>query len=55
MKELLTPIASKFTAMLDKLRQESDEKRQEAYAECMQNAMSLASRASKGFSGERGK
>ncbi|XP_035825468.1 exportin-T isoform X2 [Aplysia californica] len=52
MKQLLTPIASKFDAMLNRLRQETDEKRQQAYAECIHNAMSLASRASKGFSGQ---
>ncbi|BFZ08391.1 hypothetical protein BsWGS_11430 [Bradybaena similaris] len=53
MKQLLLPIASKFNTMLTKLQEEQDEKRQLAYADCIHNAMSLASRASKGFSGQQ--
>ncbi|GFO01906.1 exportin-t-like [Plakobranchus ocellatus] len=53
MKELLTPIASKFTILLARLNEEQDEKRRQAYADCINNAMSLASRASKGFSGQQ--
>uniref|UniRef100_A0A0B6ZHY5 Exportin-T n=1 Tax=Arion vulgaris TaxID=1028688 RepID=A0A0B6ZHY5_9EUPU len=53
MKQLLMQIATKFNIMLVKLKEESSEKRQLAYALCMQNAMSLASRASKGFSGQQ--
>ncbi|RUS73434.1 hypothetical protein EGW08_018809 [Elysia chlorotica] len=51
MKQLLTPIASKFGTMLARLSEEQDEKTQQAYADCVNNSMSLASRASKGFSG----
>lgn len=42
MKQLLLPIATKFNTMLTKLQEETDEKRQLAYAECIHNAMSLA-------------
>ena len=42
MKELLTPIASKFTILLGRLDEEQDEKIQQAYADCLTNAMSLA-------------
>lgn len=51
MKFLLTPIASKFEGLLTSLCQETEEERLNAYAKCIFNAMSLASRASKGFSG----
>lgn len=53
MKELLTPIASKFTVLLGRLSEEQEEKMQQAYANCLNNSMSLASRASKGFSGQQ--
>ncbi|KAK3738804.1 hypothetical protein RRG08_035683 [Elysia crispata] len=53
MKDLLTPIASKFTIILSRLNAEQDEKTQQAYANCLNNSMSLASRASKGFSGQQ--
>ncbi|CAL1531674.1 unnamed protein product [Lymnaea stagnalis] len=53
MKQLLMPIATKFNVMLTKLTEEQDEKRQQAYADCIHNAIALASRASKGFSGQQ--
>ena len=42
MKDLLTPIASKFTIILSRLNAEQDEKTQQAYANCLNNSMSLA-------------
>ncbi|KAK7102918.1 exportin-T-like [Littorina saxatilis] len=51
MKSLLTPIASKFEGLLGSLCNETSEDQQAAYAKCIYNAMALASRASKGFSG----
>ncbi|XP_013079973.2 exportin-T-like [Biomphalaria glabrata] len=53
MKQLLLPIATKFNIMLSRLTEERDEKRQQEYAECIHNAIALASRASKGFSGQQ--
>ncbi|KAH9494515.1 hypothetical protein Btru_042329 [Bulinus truncatus] len=53
MKQLLLHIATKFNLMLAKLTEERDEKRQQEYAECIHNAIALASRASKGFSGQQ--
>lgn len=53
MKSLLAPIASKFEGLLNSLCAETDENRQIAYAHCIHNAMALASRASKGFSGSQ--
>lgn len=42
MKELLSPIASKFESLLSKLQGETDEKRQYAYAQSINMATSLA-------------
>lgn len=42
MKELLSPIASKFESLLSKLHGETDEKRQYAYAQSINMATSLA-------------
>lgn len=53
MKELLSPIASKFESLLSKLQGETDEKRQYAYAQSINMATSLASRVSKGFSSQQ--
>ncbi|XP_050413849.2 exportin-T isoform X2 [Patella vulgata] len=53
MKNLLAPIASKFEGLLTKLYQENDEDKQLAYAKCVNNAMALASRTSKGFSSQQ--
>ncbi|XP_062575597.1 exportin-T-like isoform X1 [Saccostrea cucullata] len=53
MKELLSPIASKFESLLNKLQVETDEKRQFAYAQSINMATSLASRVSKGFSSQQ--
>ncbi|XP_059146732.1 exportin-T-like isoform X2 [Physella acuta] len=53
LKQLLMPIATKFNVMLTRLTKEPDEKRQQAYADCIHNAIALASRASKGFSGQQ--
>lgn len=53
MKQVLTPIAAKFTLLMDKLVLEKDQEKQLAYAQSLNNAMALASRASKGFSGQQ--
>ena len=42
MKQVLAPIAAKFTVLMDKLRSESNEQKQQAYAQSINNAMSLA-------------
>lgn len=42
MKELLSPIASKFESLLSKLQGETEEKRQYAYAQSINMATSLA-------------
>ncbi|KAK3101339.1 hypothetical protein FSP39_002843 [Pinctada imbricata] len=53
MKELLSPIATKFEGLLNKLQTEMDEKRRLAYAQSINTATSLASRVSKGFSSQQ--
>ncbi|XP_067683887.1 exportin-T-like [Haliotis asinina] len=53
MKNLLAPIANKFEELLTKLYTETDESRRLLYARCISTAMSLASRASKGFSSQQ--
>ena len=42
MKQVLAPIAAKFTVLMDKLRAETNEQKQQAYAQSINNAMSLA-------------
>ena len=42
MKELLSPIVTKFDNLLNKLRAEEDERKQLAYAECLNQAMAFA-------------
>lgn len=53
MKQVLAPIAAKFTLLMEKMVAEKDENRQLAYAQSINNAMALASRASKGFSSQQ--
>ncbi|KAK3579421.1 hypothetical protein CHS0354_029730 [Potamilus streckersoni] len=53
MKEVLAPIAETFTVMLEKMATETNEQKQLLYAQSISNAMALASRASKGFSGQQ--
>ncbi|KAL3853848.1 hypothetical protein ACJMK2_017348 [Sinanodonta woodiana] len=53
MKEVLAPIAENFTVMLKKMATETNEQIQLLYAQSINNAMALASRASKGFSGQQ--
>ncbi|ESO82555.1 hypothetical protein LOTGIDRAFT_197880 [Lottia gigantea] len=53
MRNLLAPIVSKFEGLLTKLNRETDEEKQLAYARCINNAMGLASRTSKGFSSQQ--
>ena len=42
MKQLLTPIVSKFDALLQSMVGETDEQRQLAYAQCLVQAMAFA-------------
>lgn len=49
MKQILAPIAAKFTVLMEKLKAERDEQKQQAYAQSINNAMGLACRTSKGF------
>ncbi|KAJ8301279.1 hypothetical protein KUTeg_020266 [Tegillarca granosa] len=53
MKELLSPIASKFENLLNKLAVETDERKQTEYAQTINTATALASRVSKGFSNQQ--
>ncbi|KAL4226182.1 hypothetical protein ACF0H5_014168 [Mactra antiquata] len=53
MNQVLAPIAAKFNSLLEKLIDEKDENRQLAYAQSINMAMALASRASKGFSSQQ--
>ena len=46
MKQLLSPIVSKFETLLQRMAAEGDETRQEAYCECLTQAMSFARYAS---------
>jgi len=52
MKSLLTPTVSCFAALINKYCAASDEKEKLIYAKCLNTAMSVASRASKGFSNQ---
>ncbi|XP_052823578.1 exportin-T [Octopus bimaculoides] len=52
-QKLLAPIVSKFETMLAKLCTEGNEENQENYACCINNAISFASRISKGFSNQQ--
>ncbi|KAH3816261.1 exportin-T-like isoform X2 [Dreissena polymorpha] len=52
MKQVLAPIAAKFTALMKKMVAEVDADKQLAYAHSINNAMALASRASKAFSNQ---
>ena len=42
MKQILAPIAAKFAVLMDKLKSETDEQKQLAYAQSINNAMGLA-------------
>jgi hypothetical protein len=42
MKELLSPILTKFGGILSKMQQETDEQKQLVYAECLGSAMAFA-------------
>ena len=42
MKQILAPIAAKFSMLMDKLKAETDEQKQLAYAQSINNAMGLA-------------
>ncbi|XP_053377142.1 exportin-T-like isoform X1 [Mercenaria mercenaria] len=53
MKQVLAPIAAKFALLMEKMIAEKDENKQLAYAQSINNAMALASRASKGFSSQQ--
>ncbi|KAF6021808.1 XPOT [Bugula neritina] len=52
MMALLTPVIQDFQTVFNKLCQETDEAVQQSYADCLNCAMSFASRASKGFSNQ---
>jgi exportin-T len=52
MKSLLTPTVSCFQILINKYCEASDEKTKLVYANCLNTAMSVASRASKGFSNQ---
>ncbi|CAC5407762.1 unnamed protein product [Mytilus coruscus] len=53
MKNLLSPIATKFESLLTKLVAESNQEKQLAYAQSINTATALASRVSKGFSSQQ--
>ena len=53
MKNLLAPTVSCFTVLIDKYLETNEEKLKLVYAKCLNSAMSVASRASKGFSNQR--
>lgn len=42
MKQVLAPIAAKFTSLMEKMVAETDEAKQQAYAQSINNAMALA-------------
>ena len=42
MKQILAPIAAKFAVLMEKLESETDEQKQLAYAQSINNAMGLA-------------
>ena len=42
MKELLSPIVSKFDSLLQSMVSATDEQQQQAYAECLSQAMAFA-------------
>jgi exportin-T len=50
MKNLLTPVVSSFSLLLNKYLEQNDEKLKLVYANSLNVAMQIASRASKGFS-----
>ncbi|XP_067932118.1 exportin-T-like [Watersipora subatra] len=52
MFSLLRPVIEDFREVFSKFCQETDETQQQMYAECLNCAMSFASRASKGFSNQ---
>ncbi|XP_063443504.1 exportin-T-like isoform X1 [Mytilus trossulus] len=53
MKNLLSPIATKFESLLTKLVAETNQEKQLAYAQSINTATALASRVSKGFSSQQ--
>lgn len=52
MKNLLAPTVSCFQILLNKYCETTDEKVKQVYAECLNTAMSVASRATKGFTNQ---
>ncbi|XP_052780847.1 exportin-T-like [Mya arenaria] len=53
MRQVVGPIAAKFSTLMEGMVAETDEGRQLAYANSINNAISLASRASKAFSNQQ--